>query len=192
MHDFYEKLYLYELSVKEQIVQRLQLTLAFFFPLVGVVGYLLLNVKLPPSLIKFPEICFWILMIIAGYHIWDFFYYYKKAWHGWSYSYIPFASEISQYEKKVVEHFRSHCNDDAEEIASDYLTNEVIPGYYVEAADRNAKENEVRSQYLHKSNRSLTISTYFVIFGLLVFLFADLSKPVDVSVVKPVVMKVGK
>jgi len=173
MIDFYEKLYQNELLVKDQLVQRMQMTLGVFLPVAGFFGFMLGNVDF--SQINFGFVFFISIGILSIPFCINFFYDYLKAWHGHEYHYLPTAIAIHDYHKEVKEEF-------SQSDADVYMLG-VISKYYAEAATKNSSVNQERSHRLYLANRSLVWILLHVLTAGLIFVSFNLSKPMDVHIV---------
>lgn len=173
MIEFYEKQYQHELIVKDQLVQRMQLTLAVFIPVVGLLGFMLGNVDNTKG--GFGFFSFVLINVVAIPFCLNFLWEYSQVWRGGEYHYIPTADILRAYHNDL----RNLCDNQE----ADYFFESAILNYYVDAAVKNSAMNEERSYRLHMANKNLVNIAFIIMISGLVFVGADLSKPADIKVV---------
>lgn len=153
-YDFYQKHYFFELNRRVQLTNSLMIPIGAVTLFGGILSYYFRNFVF---LFDFTTLLFIIFNGISLYHVLRIIYFLFKSYYNYEYSYInsldkirTFQFQLAKYNKKK----NSNSNDDGFE-------NDLI-NKYADGASVNALNNNLKSEFLHKCNRSLMYLIIFV------------------------------
>ncbi|MGC2049823.1 MAG: hypothetical protein WA635_14585 [Gallionella sp.] len=189
LFDLYEKLYFYEIEVREKLSSRLQAPLAIIVSLIGVLGFLMQNFDKQQA--TSAASLFSILLVASAISLSSNIYFFIRSWYGYTYEFLPTADDTEKYRRVLESTYKQF--KDGNILAENYL-NDYLCSYYIKCSTQHTRYNDLRSLYLHKTNGTLIITTLFVAVSFLTFFFGDLDKshfikPSEVVIVKPVDVK---
>ena len=180
--DLYERLYFHEIEVREQLNSRLQLPLSLIVVLVGTFAYLLQSAD--NSLTSYLSLAFETALGLMGIALMCSAYLFARAAWGHNYKLVPYANQTAQSWKQLTEYDAKHGTAIADRTMAEYLK-----GHFIEGATANARNNDLRSTYLHRSNMAVIATSAFALLAFLVFALGDLGRKqnvTQVSIVHPV------
>lgn len=186
--NLYEKLYFHEIDSKNQISNRLQISLAILISYASVYAYLFKQTDL--------EITFWCFFYIVVMSISVVLYgisihFFKCAFFGHTYEMLPRATETEKYRKILIEQYKPYKR--CEEYISNYL-DDYIYRYFNECSSINTAVNDYRSNSLHYSNKFILYNLISLALAFIVFCSAGIDKDetkkqIDVKIVNPIQLK---
>lgn len=188
LFSFYEKLYFHETESKNQISNRLQITLAILVSYASVYAYFLKQTEF--------KLTFWCLLFIAttAASILIFcvsIYFFKCAFLGHTYEMLPTAKETEEYRQLLITTYQGY--QDSEKLVSNYLK-EYIFNYYNECSSINTRVNDFRSHSLHYANKFILYNLFALTLAFFIFCLAGLdkdttNKQIDVKITNPIQLK---
>lgn len=169
--ELYEKLYFHEVEAREKISSRLQIPLAILLSIISVYAHIIKG-------ISFDNHCFWNVIFGLTFLISIILFvtsmsYFIRSFYGHTYEFIPSAIETENYRQKLIETYKEY--EDGESLAEQYF-DEYIYKYYNECSSVNTKVNDIRSEFLHKCNTYLILSSLPLVAAFLIFTLAGIDK----------------
>lgn len=182
----YEKLYFHEIDLREKLLGRLQITLSVAVPILGAIGYLLLNFKFENFAWDKPSLVFLVLLACSIYCSFRAMFYFCRTLYEYKLAHIPFASKIE--------------DDVTAYVSSDVFNHEEkrqeVSGYFkrkfVDATTKNSVAYEIRAKRLKYTNYSLIAALFFLVLSFGVFSYYGLDKTPEVNISKPVTLSGDK
>jgi hypothetical protein len=161
--DFYRALYDEEWQRRDQIQSATATPVGILTLLGGALVYLATAFRTQSV---FASIAFWTTFAGALIGFVAATYMLLRSLTGYTYRRIPFPSKILEYETQLKAHLAS-INRPQDEKPK---LHQFLIASYVEATDRNSLNNLLRSEYLYKATRALTISLVFAAFTALPYI----------------------
>lgn len=143
----YEKTYYHELDYRDKITARLQLPFVVFITLLSFLGYILRSITY--NFQSWFLYVILILVIVDAVLISIGIYNFVRAFYGHEYEYMPNATSIETYRKKLKQTYKGFSKES--ELTKRYF-NEFLTKYYSECSTTNATVNDLRSDLIHKAN----------------------------------------
>ncbi|MCU8075771.1 hypothetical protein [Shewanella sp. SM29] len=169
--ELYEKLYFHEVEAREKILSRLQIPLALLLSITSVYAILVNGISFENgSLWNF---CFGgVFSVSVGFFITSVSYF-LRSFYGHTYEFIPSALTTENYRNKLIETYRDY--DECDELVEKHF-NEYIFKYYNECSSANTVVNDKRSEFLHKCNTYLILTSLPLAIAFLIFSLSGVDK----------------
>lgn len=158
-HDFYKELYFNEINRKEKLDDSSPTLITFFSAFIGALYFLCSTFDytvLKEQTIAFLVLAFitFVLLIIAIVH---FLIIYNNLDTGHRYSYFPFAKDIDDYDKELIEYYKDE--EDSNNEFNTYIRENMI-----KHIDYNTVVNDNRSLTLYRTKKFIlyTICALFL------------------------------
>lgn len=186
IYSLYEKLYFHEIDSREKLNARLNTPLTLIASFIGVLAFLLQNYAHQKFTIA--EIIFLLLFLVAAIFLVISTYFFIMSWYGHTYSFLPDAKETEKHRQDLITIYKPYEN--GLQLASKYFSDSMI-SQYINCSSANTACNDKRSMNLHKTNRSLIITSLITFVAFLAFFLGDLDKSkikkiTEVSIVNPI------
>lgn len=168
---FYERLYFYELEVREKINSRINIPLAIIISLFGFLGYQINNILTQ-------YFSFWIkisgiIIAIALLTLIIGMYYIIRSWHGHEYKCLPYATDIENYKTDLLDYYRNEGEYDNNFLAMNDIREDIYD-YYVRHSSMNALTNDKKAAFLYKSINCIIITTFLSFASYTIFTLSKL------------------
>jgi hypothetical protein len=158
--DYYKEQYFFELTRKDQIYGRLPIPIGFLTIIFSGYVYFIVNIN---ALIEHYSLwCFLIIILVSLYFAIKASYSLYKTLSGFEHAYTPSPEKLKKYEKEF------DGNGDLEA-----LFFEGIKGSYIKATTINRKGNNLRTNYLHKTNINTIFAMLFLILSAIPFFIGN-------------------
>tara|TARA_R110001583_G_scaffold187532_1_gene348927 strand:- start:2916 stop:3644 length:729 start_codon:yes stop_codon:yes gene_type:complete len=177
--DFYEKIYFYDLDLRDKLEGRLKIPMTLFALLTAMMVYLINEAVVKKSFI--PSISFYFLFFTACLSFLISVFYFIKSWYGYKYKLIPNSVVLENYFIDIQNHykkieFENHFLDiqkpytKTDETQPSEWTKEAFQVYLLNSfrdyGSHNTVNNDKKSFNLHRS-----ITFILIAFALLTFSF---------------------
>ena len=170
--EFYEKLYLYELDVREKILGRLTTPLAIFVSIAG--GILFMLRSYAKHGLNFPSVLFWVFFCISCLTSMISIFHLARAWWNNRYKIMPTAEKIREYYSDVlIPHYTPYPKH--VELANESFSSYLLDSY-CEWATINADTNAARIHRLFLANGFLICSSILVLVTYGIFYYYSLDQ----------------
>lgn len=170
-----EKIYFHELDHRERINARMQLPFAITVALLGGYGFLVSQTKVE----NMTHLFGW-LYCLLGLASFVFFcigsWKFKEAWLDHEYQVLPPGTELLTHQHTLIDHYRGAGYGKSQ---AEREFRNVEAKYFADCAADNFTVNEQRSLCLHKANKALLYSGYFLILSIIVSMAITLSSKDD-------------
>lgn len=184
--NLYKEIYFSELTMKEQLISRMHLTIAFLFGSIGIFGYFTKTVDFSVSNnYSAVFIISYILLFCILVHCSIYF---VRSWWGHSYVMLPTLRELEDYRLNLLETYKEY--EDGKEIAHNHFDEQLIIKY-ANCAGINQLLNEKRGEYFHTCNTSLILSAIPIIVCFFTFHYGKLEKVPSQSIQPVIIMEQG-
>lgn len=187
LRDFYKSHYDLELSRKTDLTTALSVPIGVLSLLVGGLVILAKELHFPLSNSETIEAIALALSaaasVISGYFLF-------RSLHNFSYGYVATPLEVWIYQTKLAAYHEAAGRSDgdakrlAEEETLDYIASE-----YAKYADRNSKNNDIKSTFLHLANGAMVAAVLFAVVGAASYIWGSISSPAPVAKVEVTNMK---
>lgn len=175
LREFYKSQYATEAARKTELTAALSLPVGVLSVLVGGLVVMSKELHLPFSIgehVQFAAIALSAFACAcAGYFLF-------RSLYNFAYGYSPTALELKNYKEKLVAFHRSDGQPESEanQIA-EAETLKYIDGEYAKNTDRNSKNNDIKSSYLHRANGSIIAAVAFAAVACIAYVFNSVSSP---------------
>lgn len=177
LFELYEKLYFHEVEAKEKIAARLQIPLAILLSIASLYGYFLKGYSIENS--NLWNIVFSILGIVSLICFGRSLIYFKQAFFGSTYSFLPAAKIAEDYRQELLTLYKDYDGTDGyldcQTLVSHHFKNYLLTSY-IDCSSYNTKINDYRSEALHKCNSFIIFNILPLAFLFIVFTLANIDK----------------
>lgn len=177
LFELYEKLYFHEVEAREKIAARLQIPLAVFLSITSLYGYFLKGYSIENS--GAWNIAFSIVCVVSVYFFIRSLIYFKKAFFGSEYRFLPAARVAEGYRQELFELYKSYDGtdgySDCQTLVSHHFKNYLLKEY-IDSSSHNTVINDKRSEALHKSNSFVIFNIVPLACLFLIFTLANIDK----------------
>lgn len=155
-HEFLKEHYFFEISRRHQLTSALSIPIGIVAILGGVLAFFLQNIK--PSFSP-SSLVLTILLVLAVYFVIRTIYFIIKSYHNYTYGYVATPKQLMEYYKQLIEYYKSIGSSTDE---ADKELELQINDQYAHYASQNTRNNDSKSEYLHKANSNLIYSLVLV------------------------------
>ena len=187
LREFYKCHYERELTRKTELTAALSIPVGIVSLLVGSLLVMAKELRLPHAqleLVQGAAIALSALASLAST------YFLIRSLHNFAYGYVATPLEIQQYQASLTAFHESEgmASPDAKKLAEEE-TLEYVDSEYAKYADRNAKNNDIKSTFLHQANSAMIAAVLFAAVAGGVYVFNSISSPLPVPKVEVVNLK---
>jgi hypothetical protein len=184
--ELYEKIYFHEVESREKLSSRLQIPLALLLSIASVYALIVKGVSFSNNDIW--NICFGMVFLLSVSLFVVSVSYFVRSFYGHAYEFLPSASDTEKYRKTLIDTYQEY--DDCDELVERYF-NEYLFRYFNECSSNNTKVNDKRSEYLHKCNTYLILTSMPLVVSFLIFTFSgvdgnSIGKDLKVQLIRPI------
>jgi hypothetical protein len=166
----YKEQYYFELTRKNQLTSQLSIPIGILTILGGLASYFYRNISICSDYKHNVIIILFILSIISFVYT---IYYLIRSYYGFSYSYIPSPKVIDAYKNDLSTYHKSVGNP--EDVVERELK-EYLIGLYASTTHINIRNNDSKSEYLHKANTFLIATLVLLIISALIIGYIDFNQ----------------
>lgn len=172
----YEKLYFYEIDIREKFNSRLQLPLAILVAQISFLGYMLRNAGFSEP--TFLLTAFWLLYFGSCVSTSFAIFHFVRSWYGYTFSFIPAAKKTEEYHQKLIKLYKEY--DNSEELVKNGI-DQYLYKYYQECSSVNTDNNDNKSLKLHKSMSWVIAAILLSFFAFIPYHFGGIDKSTQVN-----------
>lgn len=184
IRDYYKEHYCLEVARKNDLTNALSLPLGILSLLIGGLAVVAQNIHVPLSNIAVLQLA---LMTVAAAFILLSAYFLVRSYYNYEYGYAPTPLEIKTFKGGLVTYYVAIGETPAAAIQkADQEALEHVEAEYAAHADRNAKNNNRKSSFIHNANGALIgaiISTLAVGVTYLAISIRTASEPQKIEVI---------
>lgn len=187
LSEFYKSHYALEITRKTDLTAALALPAGVLTVLVGALVVMAKELHVPFNVPESVQAASILLSaaasVFAGYFLF-------RSLFNFAYGYVPTALEVKLYRDKLVTFHQTngHSRTDAEQLAESETLAYVDEEYAVNT-DRNSKNNDFKSAYLHRANGAIIAAVLAAVAAGVSFVYNSVSSPPPVLKVEFVNIK---
>ena len=187
LSEFYKSQYALEITRKTDLTAALALPAGVLSVLVGALVVMAKELHIPfntPESLQAASI-----LLSAAACLFSGYFLFRSLFN-FAYGYVPTALEVKLYRDKLVAFHQSngHSRSDAEQLA-EVETLEYVDGEYAVNTDRNSKNNDFKSAYLHRANGAIIAAVLAAVVAGGAYVYNSVSSPPPIQKVEFVNIK---
>lgn len=184
IRDYYKEHYCLEATRKNDLTNALSLPLGILSLLIGGLAVVAQGVHVPLNSMTILQLA---LMAVAVVFVLRTAYFLARSYYNYAYGYVPTPLEIKRFKEALVAYYVT-LGETLENAVrkADIETLEHIDEEYAKHTDRNTKNNNSKSSFIHKANGALIgtiISTLAIGVAYLAISITTASEPQKVEII---------
>lgn len=179
LREFYKSHYALEVTRKADLTAALSLPAGVLSVLIGALVVMTKELHLPLSSSELVQLCAVILSSCAC--VFSVYFLFRSLFN-YTYGYAPTPLELKKYKEELTTFHQSNrlTIEEASALA-ETETLEYIDTQYAINADRNSKNNDIKSSYLHRANGLIISAVTFAAIAGVAYVVNSISSPQSVQ-----------
>lgn len=187
LREFYKSHYALEVTRKTDLTAALSLPAGLLTLLVGALVAMAKELHLPLGVVEQIQL---VAIVLSGCACASAGYLLFRSLHNYEYGYAPTPLQLREYKEKLTEFHQSGGLPlpEAIKLAETEALN-YIDAEYAKNADRNATNNDIKSAFLHRSNKAIIAAVLFGAIAGIAYVINSVFSPQPVQKIEVINLK---